>query len=260
MKFYWFERINKPTSDSLELRSAELERYGFSGMLLPYGQFWGDNFVRIARSLDASSKFKYMVAIRPHVISGQYLAMICNSITEISKDRVMINFVAGAIHEHEIDFGGIIGELNDSSHRFDRKDYLCKYVDMFTDLMKDKSYRPDILVSGQSEEVISCVDRNQVESIIGYLYYKQDRSLVKPGRKTMVAIVPVIRETHEDLEEFKSTMKRHSQDIAFLTENEFSALIEEFKSKGIEDLLVHMYEDDDQAYRIYDCIKKYTTV
>jgi hypothetical protein len=255
MKFYWFERIGKVTSETIRRRSYELESYGFSGMLLPFGPLWGDNFVRVARAIDPSIRFKYMIAIRPHTISGQYLAMLCSSIDEISRNRIMINFVAGAVQDHEKNFGGILGDVNDHSHRFDRKDYLCEYVDMFTELMKDKHYKPDILISGQSSEVISCVDRNNITSIIGYLYYKDDKTLLSDGRKTMVAIVPVIRDTHEELEEFKNNAKSHSADVALLTSSEFYALIDEFKSNGIENLLVHRHADDDQHHKIYSIIK-----
>jgi hypothetical protein len=256
MNFYWFERIGKVDSNSVRKRSYELAGYGFSGMLLPYGPLWGDNFTRVSRAMDPNLKFKYMIAIRPHTISGQYLAMLCSSIGEISKNRIMINFVAGAVQDHEKDFGGIFGDITDHSSPLERKIYLCEYVDMFTALVNDKSYKPDILISGQSKEILSSVDKNKATSIIGYQYYKKDNLLLAPGRKTMVAIVPVIRDTEQELEEFKQGIKKQSADITFLTPQQFKDLLNEFRQNGVEDLLVHRHEDDDMYQRIYDLVKE----
>ena len=92
MDIFWFERTAGDI-ESLQDKSIELESNGFSGTMYPYGISSNDFFTQIPNIAKVDSKFKYMVAIRPYVISPQYLSMICNSLNKKYPNRVLLNFV-----------------------------------------------------------------------------------------------------------------------------------------------------------------------
>ena len=106
-----------------------MEDAGITGNLCTYESWEPDYFTRIARDIDIHKKIKYMVAIRPHTLSPEYLIKITKSIKKISKaDRLQINLVAGHItpeHGHEID--RTLGTVTNKSTNQERSDYLIEY-------------------------------------------------------------------------------------------------------------------------------------
>lgn len=260
MKFYWFERLQESSVDRIVELSDTLESHKFSGILLPYSPYTGDYLIKVARAINKSQKLKYMIAIRPHAISGQYLDMIIRSISQISPNRMMINFVAGAIHSNELEFGGIIQKPDDSSTPYERKIYLTKYVEMFYSLMKRKEYRPEILVSGDSKEVLDVVEKFADYNIIGYSAYNRNPSSFSAlTKRRMVAICPVIRDTVEEAELLRPELEKKSADPVFVDNEKLKEIILDLKSQGVTDILVHKVPDDTEFERIYEFVKDYSS-
>lgn len=258
MKFYWFERLQESSVDRIVELSNTLESHNFSGVLLPYSPYTGDYLIKVARAIDKSQKLKYMIAIRPHAISGQYLDMIIRSIGQISPNRIMINFVAGAIHSNELDFGGIIQKPDDKSTPYERKIYLTKYVEMFSSLVRRKEYKPDILISGDSKEVLDAVEKFADYNIIGYsAYNRSPSSFSSLTKRRMVAICPVIRDTVEEAEALRPELEKKSADPVFVDEAKLIEIILDLKFQGVTDILIHKVPDDNEFERIYSFIKKF---
>jgi alkanesulfonate monooxygenase len=108
---------------------SRLEESGFSGVMFTYDSTQGDMFTQIARDIKHTEKIKYLVAIRPYTISPQYICMINNSINKIMPGRLQINLISGYIKDHEANFGGIIGDTNDSSSNIDKSKYIINYLE-----------------------------------------------------------------------------------------------------------------------------------
>jgi hypothetical protein len=227
MNFFWFERSN---NFNIKTLSLELEDNGFCGILLPYSFYYGDQFVKIANSIDINKKIKYMVAIRPYTISAQYLSMINSSFNEICKDRISINLITGWIHEQEKNVGGIQGEITDLSSNIDRSNYLIKYIDSLHSIKEDTT---KVYVSVTNEILFDLVKEENV--IIPYYLYKDNR-FEFVGKNTMISILPIIRKTKEDLDLVNKETK--ASNISYFTEDEFALFLQELNEKEIKNILI----------------------
>ena len=238
MNIFWFQRNNN--HELIEL-SEQLERSGFSGVLLTYSFFNDDQFVKIANIIDKNKKLKYIVAIRPYTISAQYLSMIANSFKKISKDRIVINIVTGWVYDEEKNIGGVQGDVNDLSSNVERSNYLLEYV---KNLKNIKGNIPDFYVSVTNQTVFNGVSGDKV--IIPYSRYKEKEFEIIE-ENTMISIFPIIRKTKEELSLLKETVVQ--QDVEYFTFEEFELFLNDLDSKKIESILIgeysHMSEEEE---------------
>lgn len=247
MNFFWFEKSNLLDIKDL---SIELEDSGFAGVLLPYSFKSGDQFVKIANGIDISKKIKYIVAIRPHVISAQYLSMINQSFSNISKDRISINLVTGCLHKKEKDIGGIQGEINDTSSNVDRSNYLIEYVDS---LKNTKGPTPEFYVSVTNDVVFESVKKEKI--IIPYFWYKVNKFELS-GVNAMISILPVIRKTQKELD---LTDKNHkSQDVEYFTNDGFASFLQELNKKEINNILITEEFGKEEKENILSFVSSFT--
>ena len=107
MKIYYFGGQASIYATNID----QLEDAHCDGILFTYRQLQGDFFTIIARTLNKNQKIKYMVAIRPHALSAQYLTMINQSMNSIQKDRLQINIIAGHIKPYILFFDFYLGFL-----------------------------------------------------------------------------------------------------------------------------------------------------
>jgi len=227
MNFFWFER-----SEFCDIKqlSVELEDNGFSGVLLPYSFFSGDQFVKIANTIDIDKKIKYIVAIRPYTISSQYLSMISRSFSKISEDRISINLVTGWIYENEKNIGGIQGEVNDTSSNIDRSNYLISYIES---LKNTRGKTPEFYVSVTNEIVFESLRKEKV--IIPYSWYKANKFDLSET-DVMISIMPVIRNTQEELDLIDKDSS--NQDVEYFTNQGFTLFLQELDKKKINNILI----------------------
>jgi alkanesulfonate monooxygenase len=111
LEFFWF----MPThGDGRKLGIVEKERssfkyysqiayaldhLGYDGVLIPTGNMFDESWV-IASALAVNTvNLKYLIAVRPSVISPVYLARQTSALAEISGQRIAINIVVGGNQE-----------------------------------------------------------------------------------------------------------------------------------------------------------------
>ena len=261
MNFHYFGGHVSTTASNID----ELEDAHCDGILFTYRQWQGDFFAFVARTMKLDQKIKYMIAIRPHALSAQYLCMINQSINEIQPERLQINIIAGHIKPDEVDFGGILGTVTDASSIPDRTNYMIDYLKELRDMESNGVQIPECYVTCTNIHSLEAVAKLGYKIIFPYREYKfgyfLDKSVdgqLKPGvgfdlsdKKIMLAISPIIRDTQEEIDaEFPKNIVVHTQDgksyldrfrflndTAYFTYDNFVRFIKELESKGINEIL-----------------------
>jgi hypothetical protein len=231
----------------------KLEDSHFTGVLFTYHIRSNDYFTKIARSIHLTKKIKYMVAIRPYVISPQYLCMISNSINEMSENRLQINLISGHIKKTEEGIGGIIGDVTDSSSSIDRSNYLINFIKTLQGLSIKK---PDFYVSVTNDFTFAAASEYNNKMIIGYGHYKEGRYDLT-NKKVMISITPILRETEEELKTgLTDDNSNYQTDMSNFTYKEFKKIIDKIKSEQINEVILSSWNMED-TFNIIDFVKKY---
>ena len=76
--------------------SHRLEDSGYKSVLLTFHSAQADYFIKSAAALTPGHKLKYMLALRPYHVSPQMAAMMTRAYSEVDKNRLIFNWVAGA--------------------------------------------------------------------------------------------------------------------------------------------------------------------
>jgi hypothetical protein len=275
MNFYYFGGNFNPGE------ITRLEKSHFDGVMFVYDSVIGDVFTHIARDVRKNENIKYLVAIRPYAISPQYLCMINKSINQIAPNRLQINLISGYIKKHEKEFGGILGSVNDDSSRIDRSNYMIDYVNMLNTMPGNKRKNPlDFYVSTTNEYVFNATSEYNNKIILPYRDYKngywtviakneqQDKGSAFDikGRSIMLAITPIIRKTHEELNLSEDYGKRpiwkdgeksgQVTDIEYFTYEEFDVFIKKLESEGITEILMNGHQPQERE-NLISFIKEY---
>ena len=280
MKFHYFGGHVSTTSSNID----ELEDAHCDGILFTYRQWQGDFFTFVARTMKLDQKIKYMIAIRPHALSAQYLCMINQSINEIQPERLQVNIIAGHIKPDEVDFGGILGTVTDASSIPDRTKYMIDYLKELRDMESHGVQIPECYVTCTNIHSLEAVAKLGYKIIFPYREYKfgyfLDKSVdgqLKPGvgfdlsgKKIMLAISPIIRDTQEEIDnEFPKNIvvntqdgksyldrKRFLNDTAYFTYDNFVRFVKELESKGINEILFNGSPESERD-NLIKYIKKY---
>ena len=242
MNFYMF---------SYGLEEVEnLYNHKYSGALFTYNINQGDFFTRVARNINTKKDFKYMVAIRPYVISPQYLYMISKSIEEILPSTLQLNLISGWIKEEEKEFGGVPGEINDMSSNIEKSNYLIKYIDI---IEKIKPKIIDYYVSVTNSFVFDSCVKNNTKMIIPYSQYKNNIYDIS-NKKIMISVTPILRETDQELSNLFNN--KNEDDAENFTYKQFSLIIEELKTKGINEIILSSWDNEEKKI-INNFVKQY---
>jgi hypothetical protein len=280
MNFHYFGGHVSTTASNID----ELEDAHCDGILFTYRQWQGDFFTFVARTMKLDQKIKYMIAIRPHALSAQYLCMINQSINEIQPERLQINIIAGHIKPDEVDFGGILGTVTDASSIPDRTNYMIDYLKELRDMESNGVQIPECYVTCTNIHSLEAVAKLGYKIIFPYREYKfgyfLDKSVdgqLKPGvgfdlsdKKIMLAISPIIRDTQEEIDaEFPKNIVVHTQDgksyldrfrflndTAYFTYDNFVRFVKELESKGINEILFNGSPESERD-NLIKYIKKY---
>lgn len=238
MDIIWFDRY--PTNIAgLVKKNKNLQYKKFDGVMYPYVIYNNDYFTKISRIIEKDN-FKYIVAIRPHAISPQYLSMICSSINEINDGILSINFISGWIYEEEKSFGGILSEINDNSSNIERSNYMLKYIKEFKNISDNKFY-----VSTTNETVFNFCAENDFPMIIPYSWYKANKFDLT-NRKYIISICPIIGDDKTD-----------NMDLENFSENEFFNFLRECEAKDIKGLLLMENKYNSQYPQISNLVRRY---
>lgn len=244
MKFYLF------TSDFDLIKN--LEDIGFEGVLFTYNANGSDHLIDIAKKTSNNTKIKHMVAIRPYVISPQYLAMISQSINRISNNSFQVNLISGHIKDGEKGVGGIVGPVNDTSSSIERSKYLIEYVESLENL---GIKIPDYYLSVTNQFTFDVAEKYKSKMIIPYSQYK-NKAYAIDGARSMIAITPRLRETKEEINSLEASKEQHVADMATFTYAEFENIVDNIKKDKIERIILSAWNTEDTNY-IISFVKQY---
>jgi len=201
--------------------------------------------------IESSKNFKYMIAIRPYQISPQYLTMLCNSIDEVSQDKIEVNLISGWTEEFEKEYGGIVGEINDLSSNIEKSNYLIKFLEVFSK-MKVLNL-PKIFVSTTNQFTFSAAISHGYDIILPYSrYITGEYNIDKP--KTMISIAPLLREKHEEV---GVDMKNVPLDCKIFTKKELTEFLNDLKEQNVKGVLLAPYPFQTENDRILSFVKEY---
>ncbi len=248
MRFYTF-------NSDFELIDL-LEDAGFTGCLFVYHPKSPDYFTQIARDVDIHKKIKYMIAVRPYVVSPEQLVSLTKTITQISqRNSIQINLVSGHIKPDEKDLVRTIGDVNNKSSKKERLEYLIKYVDMLNTLpIEDK---PDYYVSTTNDLVFDAVSNYDDKMIIDYKHYVDKRFNITNLNKVMISLGPIIRNTKEELDDIsKNSSMISNNDNLYFTEDELKEFVKRLEANGIQEIMLWHFSKE-ELINIINFVKKY---
>jgi hypothetical protein len=225
----------------------------FDGGLFLFNSQSGDAFTRIARKLNKDKQFKYMVALRPYVMSPQYLVMINDTFYNICSrnNKLQINLISGHIKEEEKGFGGIIGEVNDSSPGIDKSKYLIDFVHVINNFNKEKI--PDIYISATNQYTFDVAKQYGHKVIMPYSQYLSKEYDLDP-KNTMISIGPILRDSESD---FGGLLDfNHPNDSKYFTPLQFKDTLDQFKREGFKEVIIFGWPDKEKE-RVIEFVKKY---
>jgi alkanesulfonate monooxygenase SsuD/methylene tetrahydromethanopterin reductase-like flavin-dependent oxidoreductase (luciferase family) len=250
--FHWLARENYSIENLIEL-SNELEAVGYYSVLLTYHSNTPDSFIKIPHIINKNHKIKYMIAIRPHSISPEYLKMQCDGFKEIQDDRLIINFVAGNLLEDESTPVPTVDRILEKMDLDSRRDHLNKFLEIFKGLPGDK---PEIAISGSSEKILVSAEEYADALIVELYPYINKHIYGKDINKKIVTVNLCIRETQEEIDEIFKNKTIQGLDPKYSgTKDKVIGNILKLHDIGIKDIMVSAGFGDLQKYRIHDLVK-----
>jgi hypothetical protein len=221
---------------------TEMEDAGIIGTLLTYHSRESDYFIKVARNIDTHKKFKYMIAIRPHLISPEYLVRLTEGIKEISEgNRIQINLVSGAVVDEEYEMDRTLGPITNKSTTQERSNYLIEYIKMLNQLPQE--IKPDYYVSATNDFTIKAASEYDDKMMIPYhkyIYIKDDLR----DKKVMVYLAPILRETQEELDNLTGYDIKNIEDVKF-TYQEMNNLVNKLEEEGIKEMMISAWDYED---------------
>jgi hypothetical protein len=232
-----------------------MEDAGVAGNLITYHTGEYDFFTKIAKDIKYFQKIKYMVAIRPHVLSPEYLVRIYKSIRKMSKDdSLQINLVAGDINHNikEDEMEWTLGPITNKSSTRERSEYLIEYVNLLNKLPQNE--KPDFYISISNEFLFEAALKHNAKMIVPYdqeLYRKGDL----PYDRVMISLAPIIRKTQEELDNLSQYNLEEVKDVMFTYET-MTKLVNKFKDQGITEIVLGS-RSNEEVRRNTDFVKEY---
>jgi len=246
MQFYMF---SKNIDDVKELIDSK-----YTGALFVYNTFSKDFFTKISRTMSLKENFKYMVAVRPYAISPQFLCMINDSMNDIDKDRIQINLVSGYAKNNETRSGGILGEVNDSSSKVDKSNYLIEYVEVLEEMKRT----PDYYVSVRNKSLVNETLKHNSKLLVDYPDYKNKIYNIE-DRDVMIHLWPILRETKEELDIIQEKLSKQDEYfwVQYLTYEELNDILNELKNKKIDKVLLYTHWSKQESEIMNKFVKQY---
>jgi hypothetical protein len=228
----------------------ELYNHHYTGILLTYSIDQGNHFIGVASEIDKEKDFKYMVAVRPYLVSPQFLYTINNSMNFIDKNKLQLNIVSGFVKDNEKDLGGVLGPVHDLSSNIEKSNYLIEYIKNIENI---KNHGLDYYVTATNKFVFDAASSLGNKMIISYDHYR-DKHFDLSNKKVMLAILPILRKTQEEIDKIKPD--KELSDMVHMTYDNFKLLIEELEKDGIEEIMICTFERKEQR-RIRKVVKEY---
>jgi alkanesulfonate monooxygenase SsuD/methylene tetrahydromethanopterin reductase-like flavin-dependent oxidoreductase (luciferase family) len=187
----------------------ELDSAGYYSVLFPIESVYADYMPQAINSIKSSQKIKYMIPIRPYLLSPQYLAMLSAGIEKISPGRTIFNFIHGHLSEDE-NLDGILASSVDFSIKDNRRNHLENFIGTLKNIkIHDDPDFSECIVSGGSQQILEIADRLQVDvatTYFNYLTNYKDRYSKFKFNKVYTYVCVLPRETDEEAEAVKAAL------------------------------------------------------
>jgi hypothetical protein len=224
------------------------EEIQYESVLFTYFQDMSNAFIRIAHTIDPSQKFKYMVAVRPYTVSVDFLSSVYDSFNEISKDRIIINFVVGNVNDIPENI------LNENS-LVDTYEKRLIYHKSFISRFKDKyigHIEPTVYVSGSSDYLIN-TGLNYSDGIITeFANYNKFKHILD---KNVVFLLPIC--IRDDVKEAELLGKQSGREGVYGNIDTMKERFEYIESLGVKQLMLCPLDNDDSQYKIHENMSKF---
>jgi hypothetical protein len=246
-------RENYSIDDLINL-SNKIDEVGYYSILFTYHSKTPDYFIKIPHIINKSHRLKYMIAIRTHAISPEYLKMQCDGFNDIQKNRLMINFVAGQMMPDEETPIPLIDRINEDMSMESRKNHLFNFIKIFT---KFNGQKPEIVMSGSSDIVLNAAEEYADITLNELDQYIDKKIQNKNISKKMVVLGICIRDTKEEVYKIID----NNDDMLGLTPGFFGTKEEvlnnilKLQDIGVTDIMVAAFFGDPEKHRIHDLIK-----
>jgi hypothetical protein len=258
----WMWRNSPPISNP-EMSEVvdELDRAGYYSVLVPIKSTTADYLPRIISSMRANQKIKYMIPIRPYLLSPQYLGMISAGIEAVVPNRTIFNFINGHIEEDE-NLNGIIYNSVDFSNKENRRSHLEDFVKALGRIeMHDKTDFSEMLVSGGSLETIESAYRVGAGLATSYSSFMQNYHWAYSKvdlERIFVQVCILICDSGDDPLVAALTANNPSG-IIHGSYDEIVEKITELESMGVTDLLISNAFDGgkEERLKIHNFVSKY---
>ncbi len=251
---------------------------GFDTFLYTYNYNSIDPFVFIAKNFDLDADIKYMVAIRAHVISPQYLCKILQSfyyLNRVDGEKIVlnrlnfegltaenikpipvyINLITGCIDdERQQQYGGTIQNINDNSTFEERSNHLIDFITAFNKLNDqhfNNFFHLNFYITTTNKYVFDKAVKNNNKMIIEYTDYRDKTFNITDPANVMLTFGPVIRNTQEELDLIdKTPSDTVKPNTVFCTPEQLKEMLSKFEEEGIEEVLFWglTTEDIDNIY------------
>ncbi|WP_116051398.1 LLM class flavin-dependent oxidoreductase [Amycolatopsis palatopharyngis] len=106
----------EPDIDYLTQVALAADRFGFAGMLTPFGLFCEDPWVLASALVARTRRVKFMIALRPGFVSPLLAAQTAATFQRISDSRLLLNVVTGGDADEQRRYGDWL----DHDQRYDR--------------------------------------------------------------------------------------------------------------------------------------------
>jgi hypothetical protein len=190
--------------EELKHLSYSLEDSGYKSVLLTFHSAQADYFIKSAAAIIPGHKLKYMIALRPYHLSPQYCSMMTIGHSQVDKDRLMFNWVAGDFHnrEDEPDLEFDIFGKSDSIDTIEKRiKFLREFVKMYN-MYCPSSVKPPMVFSGFHEYALDTVRIFNGTSLSSIDSYRDNIDRFYGIQNIMVAAVVTILESNDELEKF----------------------------------------------------------
>lgn len=206
LTFNWMLRYLPYQNHNLLLELAkELDEVGYRSILLTVRSRASDYIPAVSRILDQDLKIKYMLAVRPYLLSPQFFMMLVSGMDTIAKDKIIINWVHGTFGTYE-NFDGILDMPENMEDPAVRRDHLEKFINLLSKTNMARPIEvPESLISGGNPETIKMASRLGMHLGTGYDIFLNHYEICSQYNfeKIFVQVSLLIRDTDEEALEEK---------------------------------------------------------
>lgn len=256
MNFHWMQNNDFFTMKKL---ATDLESVGYESVLLTYNSNSPDLFFQAIDAL-ADTKIKYNIAIRPHSISPEYLAMIAEAANSAYPGRLMFNFVSGNFYENE----NLDGIIHHDIAMLADIEYRRRYLSIFLDKFLARgvlSHYPTCMVGTSSRVGLKICQKYNLTLAVTYdnFMIRKDEILNSNLSNILINLPVILRPTIEEAVEAQNNIVGPGDfgDRFFVGDaNTLSEKIFELKGYNVNNVMLGCVPGDSEDFKNHTEIKK----